>query len=312
MNMKLFLVGLAQTFKRTAFYVLMIIALASNIAQAKQESNKAGDDSNRRGRCGDGWSGHDRGNRADNLEVVGLTSDQRLICFDEKHPEDASNIGSISGLAIDTNIVGIDFRPATGDLYALGNAGGVYTLSLDNGQATLRSRLNVALSGSFFGVDFNPTVDRLRIISDVGQNLRANVETGATNNDGPINYTGPATNGVTAVAYTNNDSDPNTVTTLYDIDSLLDQVAIQAPPNAGTLNPTGKLNVDTTADVGFDIYSTVVDGSTISVRGLASLITSGRPAALYDINLFTGKASFSGAFSSQNVVIDLAVPLNQF
>ena len=280
---------------------LLVITLAANVAQAND---------NRSGRCGDGWSGHDRGNRAGNLEVVGLTSDQRLVCFDEKHPEDASTIGQIFGLVIDTNLVGIDFRPANGVLYALGNAGGVYTLSLDTAQATLRSRLNVALSGSFFGVDFNPTVDRLRIISDVGQNLRTNVENGATTNDDPINYTGTPTIGVTAVAYTNNDSDPNTATTLYDIDSTLDQVAIQAPPNNGTLNLTGKLGVDTTPDVGFDIYSVLRDGSTDNVRGLASLVRAGR-SALYNINLFTGKATLSGVFSPQHVVIDIAIPLDQ-
>ena len=48
----------------------------------------------------------------------------------------------------------------------------------DNGKATLRSRLNVALEGTSFGVDFNPTVDRLRVISDTGQNLRVNVDDG--------------------------------------------------------------------------------------------------------------------------------------
>ncbi len=186
--MKLILVALNQAFTRSALYAVMVIALVANVAQANYKGIRGVDD-NRSGRCGDGWSGHDRGNRADNLEVVGLTSDQRLICFDEKRPGDASAIGQIFGLVIDTSLVGIDFRPANGVLYGLGNAGGVYTLSLDTAQATLRSRLNVALSGSFFGVDFNPTVDRLRIVSDVGQNLRANVENGATSSDDPINYT---------------------------------------------------------------------------------------------------------------------------
>jgi hypothetical protein len=45
--------------------------------------------------------------------------------------------------------------------------------------------------------------------------------------------------GVTAAAYTNNDLNGDTATTLFDIDPINDQVAIQAPPNNGTLNPTG-------------------------------------------------------------------------
>ena len=308
--MKLIFAALSQALTRPALCALVVIAFAANIAQANYNGNRGGD-ANRNGRCGDGRSGHDSGNSADNLEVVGLTSDHRLICFDEKRPEDATTIGQIFGLVLDSNLVGIDFRPANGILYGLGNAGGIYTLSLDTAQATLRTRLNVALAGSFFGVDFNPTVDRLRIISDVGQNLRVNVDNGATSTDDPINYTaGTPTSGVTAVAYTNNDSDPNTATTLYDIDSALDHVAIQAPPNAGTLNLTGKLNVNTTADVGFDIYSFVRDGSTVGVRGLATLVTDGQ-AGLYQITLFTGKATLSGKFSPQDVVIDIAIPLAQ-
>ena len=102
------------------------------------------------------------------------------------------------------------------------------------------------LEGISFGVDFNPTVDRLRVTSDTGQNLRVNVDTGDTLEDADLNYTaGTPAMGIVGSAYTNNDADPNTATTLFDLDSALDQIAIQAPPNAGSLNPTGKLGVDT-------------------------------------------------------------------
>lgn len=120
----------------------------------------------------------------------------------------------------------------------------------------------MALVGASFGVDFNPVVDRLRIISDTVQNLRANVDTGVTLVDGTLTYppaTAPAT-GVTGAAYTNNDSDVNTATTLYDVDSMMDQVAIQPPANSGSLSATGKLTVDTSSSVGFDIYNTVRNG----------------------------------------------------
>ena len=162
-------------------------------------------------------------------------------------------------------------------------------------------------------MDFNHTVDRLRVISDTGQSLRANVDDGVTIVDGMLTYPGPPptmATGVTGAAYTNNDSDPNTATTLYDIDSMLDQVVIQAPANAGLLSPTGKLNVDTTATIGFDIYSTVRNGSTVDVRGLASLVTGGQ-ARFYRVTLFTGKATLRGTFSSQNQVVGIAIPLNQ-
>jgi hypothetical protein len=108
------------------------------------------------------------------LDVVGLTQDSRLISFQDDEPGNARDIGRINGLAGDARLVGIDYRPATGNngsqgvLYGLGNAGGVYTI--DSGaRATKVSQLSVALEGSSFGVDFNPAVDRLRIISDTGR-----------------------------------------------------------------------------------------------------------------------------------------------
>lgn len=265
----------------------------------------------RRGRCGDGRGGDRWGNRRGALEVIGLTTDQRLLCFDEYNPRNVDTIGAITGLTTDTAIIGIDFRPATGDLYGLGNAGGVYTLNLTTAAAQLRSRLTVALVGNAFGVDFNPTVDRLRIISDSGQNLRVNVDDGATIVDGELAYTpGTPATGLAGAAYTNNDTDPNTATTLYDIDGALDQVVIQSPANSGQLAATGKLTVDSTTAIGFDIYSIVRNGTTEDVRALASLVVDGK-SRLYRITLVTGKARSIGSFRSSNQVVGIAIPLNQ-
>jgi len=113
---------------------------------------------------------------------------------------------------------------------------------------------------------------------------------------------------VAGAGYTNNDADLNTATTLYDIDSATDQVSIQAPPNNGNLNPTGKLGVDTNNVVGFDVYSRIADGTTVDVQAFASLTVDGR-AGLYAINLVTGKAKPRGSFPK--AVVDIAIPLNQ-
>ena len=171
-----------------------------------------------------------------------------------------ATIGSVTGLDQDTSLVGIDYRPANDVLYGVGNAGGVYTIDADDGRRRRSSAGSTSrCRAPSFGVDFNPTVDRLRIVSDTGQNLRVNVDDGTTTVDGTLNIPGatpvnPAL-GVTAVAYTNNDADPNTATTLFDIDTTNDNAVIQAPPNAGSLSPTGKLGVDAAGAVGFDIYS---------------------------------------------------------
>jgi hypothetical protein len=287
--------------KRTTLATLALLLSTASFAGATGAGNRPFS----RGTCGRGLY-----SLFAVREAVGLTADQKLICFNAGIPSISREIGGVSGLSVDTRLVGIDVRPATGDLYGLGDLGGVYVIDLDRASATLASRLNVALDGTSFGIDFNPTVDRLRIVSDAGQNLRANVDTGATTEDLDLMYAAPAL-GVTGAAYTNNDANADTATTLYDIDSTLDQVVIQAPPNNGSLNPTGKLLVDTSAEIGFDIYSTVRNGGTTDNIAYASL-NSGGLARFYRVNLFTGRASLLGTFRAGVQVIDIALPLNQF
>ena len=159
----------------------------------------------------------------------------------------------------DARLVGVDYRPATGDLYGVGDAGGIYVIDDRSARADAPRRASTSpLAGTTFGVDFNPTVDRLRIVSDTGQNLRDNVDADDdTLTDATLTFPGPPPADRRAAspasAYTNNDADPNTATTLFDLDTALDQVEIQSPANAGLLVPTGKLGVDAGADVGFDI-----------------------------------------------------------
>jgi hypothetical protein len=247
------------------------------------------------------------------LRAIGLTSDQRLVSFRVNEPDDTRNIGRLTGLMGDTRLIGIDYRVQDGKLYGVGNAGGVYTLSVSDARATKVSQLTVALTGTSFGVDFNPAADRLRIVSDNGQNLRHNVNAGGTTAmDTALTYP-PATaitSGVTAVAYTNNDLDADTATALYDIDTTLDQVALQAPANSGQLSPIGKLGVDAVADAGFDIYAQIRSGRAVDATGYAALSVGNR-TALYRISLITGRADRLGNFPSRTQVTDLALPLNQ-
>lgn len=245
-----------------------------------------------------------------NVRVVGLTAEGTLVCFNETAPRAARTIGYVTGLVDDTALIGIDFRVQDGLLYGVGNAGGVYTIDTANANATLVNRLTQALDGTSFGVDFNPAADRLRIVSDTGQNLRHNVNVGGvTLADGALNYTaGTTALGIVAAAYTNNDLDALTATTLFDLDSSLDQIAIQSPPNNGSLAATGKLTVDAGAASGFDIYSSLRNGVTDGNRGFA-VLTTGEDTAFYRVTLTTGKAKVVGKVR-QNVV-DIAVPLNQ-
>jgi Domain of unknown function (DUF4394) len=256
--------------------------------------------------------GYDRGSHYE-LQIVGLTDDQRLVSFTETKPWRTRDLGKVNGLVTDGTVVGIDYRPATGDLYALGDKGGVYTVG-KGARATLKSRVNVPLQGTTFGVDFNPAVDRLRIVSDTGQNLRDNVDAdNDTLTDATLTTPGPPPAtflGVAGAAYTNNDADPDTGTTLYDLDATADQVVIQSPANAGLIVPTGKLKVDAGPKVGFDIYSTVRNGSTVRIDAFAAL-TVGGSDRLYEISLFNGRARSLGSIGGKSPVVDIAVPLAQ-
>ena len=249
------------------------------------------------------------------LQMFGLTADQHLIRFREDKARSNKDVGPITNLSGDSALVGIDFRPANGALYALGNQGGIYTIDVLSGEATFRAQATLngqplTPTGTSFGVDFNPTVDRLRVVGNTGQNLRINVDTGVATQDADLNAGAPpvTATGVAGVGYTNNDADAGTGTTLFDIDTLNDQAVIQLPPNNGALTPTGKLGVDAGTDVGFDIWSDVDAGTTTAVRAFATITTDA--SRLYEVNLLTGKAKVAGRFRNSQQVIGLAIGLD--
>ncbi|WP_370288383.1 DUF4394 domain-containing protein [Nocardioides sp.] len=210
-----------------------------------------------------------------------------------------AKLGKVTGLVGDSTLVGIDIRPTGGKLYGLGNAGGVYTID-DRARATKVSSLvteggaAVALAGSRFGVDFNPAADRLRVISNTGQSLRINVDTGVTAVDTSPNLTpGTAKTGIEAVAYTNNDDVAATAsgTSLYDLDAGDDALYQQVPANAGTLVLVGKLGRDFTSISSFDISSRVENGVAVRNKGYFVGTTAGR-TGLYTVDLTTGAVEF--------------------
>jgi hypothetical protein len=253
------------------------------------------------------------GVRAETLYAT--TVNNNLISFDSADPCSILSEVRITGLQPEEDVLGIDFRPATGQLYALGSTSRLYTIDLVSGLATAvgTGPFTPALSGSSFGFDFNPTVDRIRVVSDTGQNLRLNPITGATAaTDVSLAYaSGDANNGIapTAVgaAYTNPDRDPATGTTLYDIDSALDILALQNPPNNGTLNTIGPLTIGVNDVAGFDISTTNT--------AYAAFIESGRTrtkgrrcgtSSLATINLMNGTATVSGAIGTPQPIRGLA------
>ena len=133
-------------------------------------------------------------------DTLALTASGKIVSFNRATP--ATLVGSVGvrGLGDGESLVGIDVRPADAQVYGVSNTGRVYVIAPSTGAATLKSTLAAdatdttapftALTGTSFGVDFNPVADRLRVVSNTGLNLRINVDTGATTTDGTLALAG--------------------------------------------------------------------------------------------------------------------------
>lgn len=234
--------------------------------------------------------------------IYATNSAGALLSFDSATPGTIISSTAVSGLG-GASLIGIDFRPANSTLYGVSTAGNVFTINTNTGVATFVAPFSVAVNGSNFGFDFNPVADRLRTTSNTDQNLRTNVDNGAVTVDTPLSYApGDANAGanpnIVGSAYTNSFSGAAT-TALYGIDSTLGVLALQNPPNNGTLNTVGSLGVTTTANVGFDI---AFPGN----FAFAALQAVGGFSSLYSINLSTGAATRIGAIGTNQVITGLA------
>jgi uncharacterized protein DUF4394 len=229
---------------------------------------------------------------AASADTFAVTSQNRLISFDRRSGAIQSSI-ELTGLMPDDEAIGADFRPSDGSLYVLTRAGKVYAMNPDRGALVAMSSLMpdpgdssapfAGLEGEAFGVNFNPVADRLRIVSDSGQNLRVNVDTGATTSDASLNPGAPS---ISAASYSNSFSQACR-TQLYVIDASTNTLFMQDPPNAGTLLEIGDIPVArATRNPAFEI---VMDSEG---RGSAlAFWPSASGTDIYDLDVRSGGAS---------------------
>ncbi|HSK14351.1 MAG TPA: DUF4394 domain-containing protein [Phnomibacter sp.] len=234
-----------------------------------------------------------------NIDLLGLTPNNEIVVFSAGDPGNFTSTVAIKGLVMGDKIISIDFRPATGELYGLGASSRLYVINYDNGMARNISGMGFApeLMGSSASIDFNPTVDRIRLVTNEGQNLRLNPETGGVVAiDG--NISGPPGTSISAVAYTNNVAGATT-TTLYDIDLANGVLYKQDPPNAGGLMKVGDLGIKAMGEAGFDI-------SPDNKHVIATAPQKGGNTDLFTIDLNTGRAGKIRTVPGS--VIDIAIP----
>ncbi|OSZ80048.1 hypothetical protein CAP36_01940 [Chitinophagaceae bacterium IBVUCB2] len=237
--------------------------------------------------------------------IYAVNATNNLISFATATPGTIIADVAITGLVAGDLIKGIDFRPATSQLYGFGVNGAVahlYTINTSTGVATqVGGNIAIIDGGGFagYGFDFNPVVDRIRVVSNNGENFRLNPINGAVAGvDAAINPIGAT---VTSSAYTNNFAGA-TQTTLYGFDIANEQLVIQGSingtpisPNTGTVTNVGPLGFDFGNANGFDISQ---------CTGVAYAINNNN---LYTINLATGAATLVGAVLSVPEINGMAI-----
>ncbi len=169
-------------------------------------------------------------------------------------------------------------------------------------------------------IDFNPTVDRIRVLGSNGTgntNLRANPNDATVIVDGTLAFMAGDVNAGDAPAVVNgayvNSIKGATTTALYDIESGNDVLVTQNPANSGTLQTVGPLGFDIVASGGFTGFD--ISGGTGAAYLVGNKLGAGGLTAnsLYQVNLMTGAASELGAVSGVNgsfrdIAVAFAVP----
>ncbi len=246
-------------------------------------------------------------------------ANNNLVRFDNTNPAALTSV-AVTGMGGGETMIGIDFRPATGQLYGLGSGSRLYTINPVTGAAT-----QVGVDGQFtlpaaqaFGFDFNPVIDRIRVTSDAEDNFRINPTNGSLNGIDPdLAYDSGDPNfnlerDAGGAAYTNNFPGATT-TTLFDIDTsrnvLARQGGVNVPPgtptpNFGQLFTIGPLGINPTDDLtrantAFDIQ-TLPGGANI---GFATLTTNGTSSQLYSLDLSGGRVTSIGPIGAPAILV---------
>lgn len=263
--------------------------------------------------------------------MVALTGDNTLVRFTDNAPTTVATTATIAGVDAAETLIGIDYRPLTGQLYAIGldttaGTGTLYRIDPQSGAASVvGTPSGIAIEGGFgvantFSMNFNPAVDRIRIVSSAGLNFRVNPDTGTAvdantvtpeiDPDAALN--GGAT-GLHAVSYTN--GPPATgatgITSEYGLDTTTGSLHLFSNPNGGVTGTAVPVKLGGTAlaftAAVLDIPHAVTTAASNSAPaagsfGYAALTVAGA-TGLYKIDLVTGAATFVGAIGNGALTI---------
>src|SRR4051794_1372736 len=236
--------------------------------------------------------------------IAAITPGGQLLLFDSAMPT-ATGTRTITGLPGGEAIRGIDYRPATNEVYVVTASAGFASNSVAKTYAVAPSIGPTALVGSTAGtvpgwadvagdLDFNPVADRIRLVNVNDENFRVNPNNGALAGD-DADLAPASTTALIGVAYDRNVVG-STATTAFAIDRSDSELATLGgvdgtpSPNSGAVTDIGPLGVTLTPgkDGGFDISGatgTAYAALTDSADGLTHL---------YSVNLTTGATTNIG------------------
>jgi len=258
-------------------------------------------------------------------EIVAVSISNQLLRFNAGQPQAVRERRPLQGLRAGETLLGIDYRVARGELFALGASGQLYRIDVASARATpVGTPAALPAEGIEWGFDFNPTVDRIRVVNEAGYNLRLHPDTGAIV-DGDANTPGVQFDGrlaydaadayagktprVVAAGYTYNKGNDK-ITTNYALDGALGTLVHQGSkegavpavsPNSGRLYTVGNLGVGSFDHASFDI-------SDLNNAAYAGLRQKGAAATRwYRVDLSTGKAAYIGTVGGGEALVGAAI-----
>jgi hypothetical protein len=257
-------------------------------------------------------------------EIVAVSVSNQLLRFNAGQPQHVRERRPLQGLRAGEQLLGIDYRVARGELYALGASGQLYKIDVAGATALPIGTPTALPEGREWGFDFNPTVDRIRVVSDTGANLRLHPDTGAmvdgdpnqpgVQPDGRLAYDAADPNAgktprVVAAGYTYNQKNDK-ITTNYALDGALGLLVHQGTregvtpavsPNTGRLYTVGSLGIGPFEHASLDV-------SDLSDTAYAGVRRSGeRTTRWHRVDLATGQATFIGTVGGGEALVGAAI-----
>jgi hypothetical protein len=194
------------------------------------------------------------------MNLYGLGTSNELYSYRSGPPATYMSETQIRGLREGEQMLAIDVRPATKQLYGVSNMSALYKIDPVTGVATPAAQsgtgtsgsstpttFNPALDGSTVAMDFNPQTDRLKVMTDKGQNLTINPTTGQVTN---VGIATSSTYGINSIGYSNNFTG-TAGTSLYNMDAPTGKLYRMSSTGSQTL--VGTTGLTMTGDGGFDI-----------------------------------------------------------